>query len=80
MGKKTKEWFVCDRCGVEIERPFRGGESGTYHVKFNADYAVAGESLEWRELCVDCNHYIGMLMSEEKNKANPLPNQDGNDG
>lgn len=65
MGKRTAEWYVCDRCHKRIDKPYRGGEGGTFSVRFNADYAVAGEAVDWNELCRDCNNHIGGLMSNE---------------
>lgn len=72
MAKCTKEWFECDRCGHAMDKPFYGGEAGTYKAKFYADFAVAGHSIMWDQLCEQCNRYLGDLMSDESIKAKAL--------
>ena len=76
MGKRTTEWYVCDRCHSKIEKPYRGGEGGTYSVEFGADYAVAGGCVDWNELCIDCNRHVGELMQNEIRAAKILRKKD----
>ena len=67
--KKIREWYECDRCSAEIEKPHHGGEAGTFRLVFERDFAVAGDHTGWRELCRECNEYIGNLIEREIAKA-----------
>lgn len=67
MGKRVIEETFCDRCGVVLTgRPYYG-ESGTYKIVATSDFAVEGQTdFEWRELCPNCNTYVGNLISRIK--------------
>lgn len=69
MARKSREWHVCDRCGVEMDKPFHGGESGTFRATFTEDYAVAGGVINWNELCSACNDHVEKLIRTEKSAA-----------
>jgi hypothetical protein len=64
MAKHIREFHTCDICGAEIETPYRGGENGTYSLTFSADFAVAGFTTEWKELCVGCNGWLGRMVDD----------------
>lgn len=66
MATRTITVCTCDICGKRIDRPYRGGESGTYTLCATADYAIAGESLVWKELCTECNSWLGGLIDDLK--------------
>lgn len=56
--KVSKEYYVCDRCGIHMEQPVRGSERGPTAFTLNAhqDCGVAGGSLiSWNHLCPACN-------------------------
>lgn len=59
MARTTIEICTCDVCERRIDTPYRGGEAGTYSLQVNADYAVAGYNSHWKDLCQDCNGWLG---------------------
>ena len=90
MGKHVKEYYTCDRCGVEMDQPVRGAERGptAFSLNVSQDHGVAGGPLiAWNELCGPCNSYVGELirglLDEQKNaraalqQDNPEPPEAG---
>lgn len=55
MAKHMREYFTCDRCGIEIDRPDYGGDAGTFSLRVHAGFATCGEVICWDELCRECN-------------------------
>jgi len=51
------------------KRPGPYGESGTFSLKANCDYAIAGDAFSWRDLCPTCNSYVGRLISGLRKEA-----------
>ncbi|WP_395175559.1 hypothetical protein [Roseibium alexandrii] len=57
MGEFTVTKWKCDRCGaVEDKRPWLPVKRS---MTANAEYDVAGGSVSWKELCKDCNEWLG---------------------
>lgn len=70
MGEFTITRWKCDRCGqVMDKRPGPYGEAGTFSLKANCDYAVAGDGFAWNDLCPTCNTHVGRLISELRKEA-----------
>lgn len=69
MAKQTKTFYKCDMCGVEMDKPYRGGERGTYEAHFQCDYAVAGHIIEWKETCASCNDLLGRMIYDLVERA-----------
>jgi hypothetical protein len=69
MAKITKEYFKCDRCGVFMDNKPHYGEAGTFTVHFISDFAVAGNAVNWDDLCKMCNKHVGNFINNEINAA-----------
>lgn len=74
MVKHERTFHTCDICGIEMEKPHNGGEAGTYTLVATEDYAVAGNNLNWRELCGPCNSWLGRHISDLRETANGMRN------
>ena len=72
MATKTVTICCCDVCGKPIDRPYSGGERGTYRLSADADYAIAGEALNWQELCMECNSWLGGMFEDLKHYSKSL--------
>ena len=64
MAQHTKTFHTCDMCGLAIEKPYYGGESGTYTAEFGVEYTFGGHTIRWKELCVSCNGLLGKMIDE----------------
>ncbi len=57
MGEFTVTKWQCDRCGkVEDTRP---RHAATWSLIAEVEYDVAGSVVRWKELCKDCNSWLG---------------------
>jgi len=64
MAEKTRKYYTCDRCRVEMDQPVRGNERGpiAYTLTLSEDVGVAGGAVaNWQHLCGRCNGYVGSL-------------------
>jgi hypothetical protein len=82
--KHTRNYHTCDRCGVEMEKPFNGGAMGTFSIHAVEDFVVCGgPALTWKELCGPCNSYVGRIIldlqgdQKEARKAANSPQSPG---
>lgn len=58
MAEHTRKFYTCDRCGVEMDQPVRGGERGptAFTLHAHQDFGVGGGALiSWSHLCTSCN-------------------------
>ncbi len=51
MAKHKREYYTCDICECEIDKPYSGGENGTFSLRVSSEYAVTGYSWGWDDLC-----------------------------
>ena len=72
MAKHTRAYHTCDICGVEMEKPYRGGERGTYAITMEMDFAVAGNMVKWDETCESCNHLLERMIDDMVQMAKDL--------
>ena len=73
MSEHTRKYFTCDICGVEMVKPYCGGESGTYEMIATEDYAVAGGyAIKWRDLCQPCNNFLEGAISDLKRRGDEI--------
>ena len=67
MGSETTTRTFCDRCNKTLTEKAYYGELGTFRIEAHSDYAVAGHTdFSWKELCRECNSYVGDLITRIK--------------
>lgn len=83
MTQHVRKYCTCDICGIEMAKPYRGGECGTYDLLATVDYAVAGGiAISWKDLCQSCNRFLEGAISDlsrrgkEIRKAREEPTND----
>ena len=69
MAKHNRTFHTCDICGTEMDRPYNGGQCGTFAMTADLSYAVAGYSISWKELCGPCNSWLGRQISDLQETA-----------
>lgn len=69
MAKVIKEYHECDFCGVQMEKPYNGGEGGTFKLSAEVDYATCGHTTRYQELCNGCNGIVGGFIREMEIRA-----------
>lgn len=72
MAKHNRTYHTCDLCGIEMDKPHAGGEAGSYKMTMHEDYAVAGHSIHFHELCRSCNDFVGRWISDFKEMAKDI--------
>ena len=72
MAKHNREYFTCDVCGAELDRPYHGGERGTYKITMEMDFAVAGQTVRWDHTCQSCNDLLGRMIDDMVEMAKGL--------
>lgn len=77
MTEHSRKYYTCDLCKVEMDKPYSGGENGTYTLKTSSDYAVTGHAWAWKDLCKECNDYVGRIISDLETKANKIRKDKG---
>lgn len=74
MAKHERTYYTCDRCKIEMSNHVLGAERGpvAFSLVASQDYGVAGGAvISWKDLCEDCNSYVGSeirRLIEEANK------------
>ena len=77
MATETITICCCDICGKRIEKPYYGGESGTYTMNATEDLGVAaGPGIHWKELCSGCNSWLGRTISDLLHYSKTMKEQD----
>ena len=62
MGKFTVERWRCDRCGKQADKWLK--PSSSYDICVNVEYGTdAAEMIDWREMCAQCNHEVGVIIT-----------------
>ena len=73
MSEHTRKYFICDICGVEMVKPYCGGERGTYEMTATEDYAVTGGYvIRWKDLCQPCNNFLEGAISDLKRRGDEI--------
>lgn len=69
MSEFTIHKWKCDRCDRIMDEKPGYGAHGTHRLHANSDYATAGETLNWKDLCPACNEYLGRLINQIRKDA-----------
>jgi formate dehydrogenase maturation protein FdhE len=69
MSKHERVFYKCDRCHAVIDKPYYGGERGTFSLVLGEDYGTCGGALIWKEVCETCNTYLKSLLLQERQFA-----------
>ena len=72
MAEQVTTEYLCDRCGFVMgKKPYYGG-MGTHRILALSEYAVSSDTLDWKDLCPDCNRYVGTLVSDLRRESREL--------